>query len=327
MTFEGTYAELLESDTLTGHSLKQHLPINPNPRKATTFIQSQPSSRHNLKNIALKVPVGLFTVVSGVAGSGKSTLVQQVFAQEHPEAINIDQSPLHANSRSSIATYTGIMDRLRQLFAKSSGQPAGFFSSNSTGACPQCHGKGVVSLNLSFMDDVEVECSLCHGTKFKAEVLQYEIRGHNIVDMMQMTVEEAVQFFNDKKIASKLAAVENVGLSYLEIGQTLDTLSGGEGQRLKIAAELQNAGNLYILDEPTTGLHTADTKNLIRIINDLVNAGNTVIVIEHNLDVMRAADWLIDVGPDGGSRGGEIVYQGVPAGVVDCERSITGKYL
>lgn len=177
------------------------------------------------------------------------------------------------------------------------------------------------------MDDVEVECSLCHGTKFKAEVLQYEIRGHNIVDMMQMTVEEAVQFFNDKKIASKLAAVENVGLSYLEIGQTLDTLSGGEGQRLKIAAELQNAGNLYILDEPTTGLHTADTKNLIRIINDLVNAGNTVVVIEHNLDVMRAADWLIDIGPDGGSRGGEIVYQGVPAGVVDCERSITGKYL
>lgn len=327
VTFEGSYAELLESDTLTGRSLKQHLPINPHPRKATTFIESQPSSRHNLKNISLKVPVGLFTVVSGVAGSGKSTLVQQVFAQEHPEAIIIDQSPLHANSRSSIATYTGIMDRLRQLFAKSSGQPAGFFSSNSTGACPQCHGKGVVSLNLSFMDDVEVECSLCHGTKFKAEVLQYEIRGHNIVDMMQMTVEEAVRFFNDKKIASKLAAVENVGLSYLEIGQTLDTLSGGEGQRLKIAAELQNAGNLYILDEPTTGLHTADTKNLIRIINDLVNAGNTVIVIEHNLDVMRSADWLIDIGPDGGSRGGEIVYQGVPAGVVDCERSITGKYL
>lgn len=327
VTFEGSYAQLLGSDTLTGRSLKQHLPINPHPRKATTFIQSQPSSRHNLKNVALKVPVGLFTVVSGVAGSGKSTLVQQVFAQEHPEAINIDQSPLHANSRSSIATYTGIMDRLRQLFAKSSGQPAGFFSNNSTGACPQCHGKGVVSLNLSFMDDVEVECSLCHGTKFKAEVLQYEIRGHNIVDMMQMTVEEAVQFFNDKKIASKLAAVENVGLSYLEIGQTLDTLSGGEGQRLKIAAELQNAGNLYILDEPTTGLHTADTKNLIRIINDLVNAGNTVIVIEHNLDVMRSADWLIDIGPNGGSRGGEIVYEGVPAGVVACERSITGKYL
>ena len=327
VTFTGSYPELLASDTLTGRYLSRHLPINPTPRQPHEFINSQPSSRHNLKNAGLRVPLGLFTVVSGVAGSGKSTLVEQVFAREHPEAVIIDQSPLHANSRSSIATYTGIMDRLRQLFAKDSGQPAGFFSSNSAGACPQCHGKGVVSLNLSFMDDVEVECSLCHGTKYKAEVLQYRLRGRNIVDMMQMTVEEAVAFFNDKKIATKLAAVQNVGLEYLEIGQTLDTLSGGEAQRLKIAAELQKEGQLYILDEPTTGLHSADTENMIRIINDLADAGNTVLVIEHNLDVMRSADWLIDIGPEGGSAGGEVVYAGPAAGVRECARSITGQYL
>lgn len=327
VTFTGTYAELLASDTLTGRALKQQLPLNPHPRSATTFIEGQPTSLHNLKNIALRVPEHLFTVITGVAGSGKSTLVEQSFAVQHPEAVIIDQSALHANSRSSIATYTGIMDRLRQLFAKASGKPAGFFSANSTGACPKCKGKGTVELNLSFMDDVSVTCPLCHGGKFKAEVLDYKIRDHNIVDMMHMTVEEATAFFNDKKISDKLAAVQNVGLGYLQIGQTLDTLSGGEGQRLKIAAELLNAGNLYILDEPTTGLHTADTANMIRIINDLVDSGNTVIVIEHNTDVMRSADWIVDIGPDGGSRGGEIVYAGPVAGIKAAERSITAKYI
>lgn len=327
VTFTGSYNELLASGTLTGNALRQHLPLNAHPRPATTFITSRPSSLHNLNNTQLSVPTGLFTVITGVAGSGKSTLVEQVFAKEHPEAVIIDQAPLHANSRSSIATYTGILDRLRQIFAKETGKPAGFFSANSTGGCPECKGKGTVELNLSFMDNVSVECPTCHGSKFKTEVLDYKIRGLSIVDMMHMTVEEAVAFFNDKKISAKLQAVENVGLSYLQIGQTLDTLSGGEGQRLKIAAELLNDGNLYILDEPTTGLHTADTANMIRIINDLVDQGNTVIVIEHNTDVMRAADWIVDIGPDGGSRGGQIVYAGPVAGIKNIKDSITAEYI
>lgn len=327
VTFTGSYNELLASGTLTGNALRQHLPLNAHPRPATTFITSRPSSLHNLNNTQLSVPTGLFTVITGVAGSGKSTLVEQVFAKDHPEAVIIDQAPLHANSRSSIATYTGILDRLRQIFAKETGKPAGFFSANSTGGCPECKGKGTVELNLSFMDNVSVECPTCHGSKFKTEVLDYKIRGLSIVDMMHMTVEEAVAFFNDKKISAKLQAVENVGLSYLQIGQTLDTLSGGEGQRLKIAAELLNDGNLYILDEPTTGLHTADTANMIRIINDLVDQGNTVIVIEHNTDVMRAADWIVDIGPDGGSRGGQIVYAGPVAGIKNIKDSITAEYI
>ncbi|WP_179394171.1 ATP-binding cassette domain-containing protein [Lacticaseibacillus absianus] len=327
VTFTGTYPELLASDTLTGRALTQHLPINPAPRTPHDWVTSTPSDRHNLQHAQLKVPLGLFTVVTGVAGSGKSTLVQQVFAREHPDAQVIDQAPLHANSRSSIATYTGIMDRLRALFAKASGQPAGFFSANSKGACPTCKGKGVVALNLSFMDDVEVVCPDCDGQKYRPEVLDYRLHGVNIVELMRMTIEEATSFFADAKINAQLAAVQNVGLGYLALGQTLDTLSGGEAQRLKIAAELSQAHRLLILDEPTTGLHTADTANMSRIINDLVDAGNTVIVVEHNLDVMRAADWLIDIGPDGGSRGGRVVYEGPVAGVRACAESITGQYL
>lgn len=219
------------------------------------------------------------------------------------------------------------MDRIRQLFATTSGQSAGFFSANSKGACPTCKGKGTIELNLSFMDNAQVICPDCQGQKYRSEVLQYQLHGHNIVDLMRMTVEEATTVFADKKISTQLEATLNVGLGYLSLGQTLDTLSGGEAQRLKIAAELNQKSDLIILDEPTTGLHSADTANMIRIINDLVDAGNTVIVIEHNTDVMRSADWIIDIGPDGGTRGGEIVYEGPVAGIKTCSVSITAQYL
>ncbi|WP_225046613.1 ATP-binding cassette domain-containing protein [Lacticaseibacillus kribbianus] len=328
VTFTGSYAELLQSATLTGRSLTNQLPVKATPRQPTTFLRSQPSNRHNLQDAVLNVPAGLFTVVSGVAGSGKSTLVEQVFAAEHPEAQVIDQSALHANSRSSIATYTGIGDRLRQLFAKASGQPAGFFSANSKGACPRCKGKGAITLNLSFMDDrFSVVCPDCGGTKFRPEVAAFHLRGRSIVDMMDMTVDEAVSFFNDQKLSALVATIQNVGLGYLALGQTLDTLSGGEAQRLKIAAALMQPASLIILDEPTTGLHVADVANMVRIIDDLVEAGNTVVVIEHNTDVMRQADWLIDIGPDGGTRGGRVLYEGAPAGITACAESITAKYL
>ncbi|WP_334329507.1 ATP-binding cassette domain-containing protein [Companilactobacillus sp. HBUAS59699] len=327
INFTGTYAELLESDTLTGKYLNHDLPLNQQPRTAKDFVSSSKSSLHNLKDIQLSIPKGLFSVITGVAGSGKSTLVEQVFAQENPDAVVIDQSPLHANSRSNSATYTGIMNEIRKLFAQANNVESGLFSYNSKGACPECKGKGVVELNMSFMDNSEIECPKCHGGRFDPAVLQYKFKDKNIVEVMDMTIEEAFSFFDDKKISSKLKNIHNVGLDYLSMGQALNTLSGGESQRLKIAKELNKKGNIFILDEPTTGLHISDTENLIRIINDMVNKGNTVVVIEHNVDVMRSADWIIDIGPDGGSRGGEIMYEGPVAGITEIKKSVTGKYI
>ncbi|MFD1454861.1 ATP-binding cassette domain-containing protein [Levilactobacillus lanxiensis] len=327
ITFTGTYPELLKADTLTSRFLSQSLPINPNPRQPTTFLTSQPSRRHNLKDAVLRVPTGLFTVVTGVAGSGKSTLVEQAFAHDQPDAIQIDQRPLHANSRSNPATYIGVMNDIRKLLATANDVSDSLFSYNSKGACPQCGGKGVVELNLSFMENATVTCSLCHGGRFDPQVLTYTYQGKNIVEILAMTVEEAVTFFAGTKVANKLTHVTNVGLDYLALGQPLNTLSGGEGQRLKIAKELNKRGNLYILDEPTTGLHPSDIKVMIQIINRLVDKGNTVLVIEHNLDIMRSADWLIDIGPDGGDKGGEVLYEGPVSGIHQAERSVTAQYL
>lgn len=327
ITYTGTYEGLLTSDTLTGKYLKNHLPINDSPRPADKFIESSKSSLHNLKNVSLRIPEGLFTVVSGVAGSGKSTLVEQVFSKEYPDSVIIDQTPLHANSRSNSATYTGIMAEIRKLFAEANDVKDGLFSYNSDGACPECNGKGTIEMNLSFMENSEIECPICHGGRYDLKVLDYKLKGKNIVEVMNMTIEEAVDFFEDKKISSKLASIQNVGLDYLSLGQTLNTLSGGESQRLKIAKELNKKGNVFILDEPTTGLHVSDIENIIRIINDLVDKGNTVVVIEHNTDVMRSADWIIDMGPDGGSRGGSILYEGVVSGIKDVAKSYTAKYL
>jgi len=327
ITFTGTYPELLKSETLTAKYLNRHLAIKDAPRLPEKFITSEPSRRHNLKDAILKIPVGLFTVVTGVAGSGKSTLVEQVFAKEHPEAIRIDQRALHANSRSNPATYMGVLNDIRKLLAAENGVSESLFSANSKGACPQCGGKGVVELNLSFMENATVTCSLCHGGRFDPQVLTYQFKGKNIEEIMAMTVEEATAFFAGTKVVAKLKNVLTVGLAYLALGQPLSTLSGGEGQRLKIAKELNKRGNIYILDEPTTGLHPSDIVTIVQIINDLVDKGNTVIVIEHNLDVMRSADWLIDIGPDGGTNGGEVLYAGSVAGVRTIPRSVTGQYL
>ena len=325
--YSGSYAGLLASDTLTGNYLSQKLEINPNPRQVSEFLESSKSSKHNLKNVSLRVPVGVFTVITGVAGSGKSTLVNQVFAKDYPEAIHIDQSAVHTNSRSNPATFSDIMTPIRKVFADANKVSNSLFSYNSDGACSKCNGKGSVELNMSFMDSVEVQCDDCLGTRFGAEVLQYQYKEKNIVDIMEMTVAEALEFFESNDIKRKLASLETVGLSYLTLGQPLNTLSGGECQRLKVAKELNKKGNIYILDEPTTGLHMADVENILTIINKLAHKGNTVIVIEHHLDVIRSADWLIDLGPDGGAGGGEILYEGIPSGISSCERSITANYL
>jgi excinuclease UvrABC ATPase subunit len=325
--YSGSYEGLLTSDTLTALHLGRKTQLNLTTRMPAGFIESGASSLHNLKSVSLRVPLGVLTVVTGVAGSGKSTLVHQVFAQEHPEAVLIDQSPVQANSRSNPATFTDIMTPIRNAFAAASGVPAGLFSYNSDGACPACNGTGVIELNLSFMDKMEVECSTCNGSRFREDVLSYRFKGKTIVDVMAMTVDEAVGFFEAKDVKTKLEGLHRIGLDDLTLGQPLDTLSGGECQRLRLARELHRKGSVFILDEPTTGLHMSDIDNLLRIIDSLVKRGNTVVVIEHNLDVIRRADWIIDMGPDGGSAGGRILYEGPLEGILSCEQSITARYL
>ena len=325
--FEGRYEDLLNTQTLTGTHIGTSLPIKSNPRKSKDFYETKKSSLHNLKNVSLKIPKGVFTVVTGVAGSGKSTLVNGVFAKEYKDAILIDQSAVATNVRSNTATYTGIMDEIRKLFATENNVSAGLFSYNSEGGCLNCKGKGIIETDLSFMDSVETICEDCGGKRFKPEVLTYMYRGKSITDVLDFTIEEAVAFFEQKKIQSQLIHIVDVGLGYMTLGQPLDTLSGGECQRLKLAKELNKKGNIYIMDEPTTGLHMADITSILTIINGLVEKGNTVIVIEHNLDVIRNADWVIDVGVDGGSRGGQILFEGHPEQLKSCGESITAKYI
>lgn len=324
--YAGPYSGLLETDTLTGRYLRERCFPAHEPRPVKEFISSRKSVLHNLKNIALHVPLGVFTVVTGVAGSGKSTLTK-VFLKEHPEAVYIDQSSVHTNSRSNPATFIGIMDFIRSTYAKQHGQPAGLFSYNSIGKCETCNGTGKIELNLSYMDKSEVECSECQGNRYQTAVLAYDYKGKNIVEVMNMTMEEAYEFFDDQKIKKHLEQLITVGLSYLTLGQPLDTLSGGEAQRLKLAKELKTNGKLYVLDEPTSGLHLSDVEHILRILDDLVESGNTVVVIEHHLDVIRHADWIIDLGPDGGNAGGEIIFEGRVNELKHCPESITGRYL
>jgi excinuclease ABC A subunit len=281
------------------------------------------ASVHNLKHVTVDIPTGVLTAVTGVAGSGKSTLINEVFLAQHPDAIVIDQSAVGASIRSNPATYTGMMDDIRRLFAKANGVNAGLFSFNSKGACPNCQGLGVLYTDLAFMEGYKSPCEVCHGRRFSEEVLAYALRGKSIADVLELTAAEAVEFFPEKKLRAILTAVNDVGLDYLKLGQPLSTLSGGECQRIKLATELHKSGTIYVMDEPTTGLHMSDIAHLLEIMDRLVDQGNSVIVIEHNLDVIKNADWIIDLGPEGGSGGGRVIFEGTPADLLDERHSYT----
>jgi excinuclease ABC A subunit len=266
--------------------------------------------------VTVSVPAGVLTVVTGVAGSGKSTLINEVFLPAHPSAMVIDQAAVGASIRSNPATYTGMMDDIRKLFAKANGVNPGLFSFNSKGACPNCQGLGVLYTDLAFMEGFKSPCEVCHGRRFSDEVLGYPLRGKSIADVLDLTASEALEFFPEKKLRAILTAVNDVGLDYLRLGQPLSTLSGGECQRIKLATELHKSGTIYVMDEPTTGLHMSDIAHLLAIMDRLVDQGNSVIVIEHNIDVIKNADWIIDLGPEGGSSGGRVMFEGTPSQLV-----------
>ncbi|GIO70343.1 ATP-binding cassette domain-containing protein [Paenibacillus cookii] len=327
IVYEGSYQGLLEADTLTGIHMKRPLRLKQDCRQPSGKLSIKDATLHNLQNVSVDIPAGVLTVVTGVAGSGKSTLINEVFLSQHPDAIVIDQSAVGVSTRSNPATYTGILDDVRKAFASANKVSPSLFSFNSKGACEHCQGLGVVYLDLSFFESVEMPCEACGGKRFKEEVLAYKLNGKSIADVLEMTVEQALEFFQLKEVVRKLQAMSDVGLNYITLGQPLSTLSGGECQRIKLASELHKKGSIYVMDEPTTGLHMSDIGHLLEIMNRLVDAGNTVIVIEHNLEVISQADWIIDMGPDGGSKGGQVVFEGMPSQIVHAEQSITGRYL
>jgi excinuclease ABC A subunit len=327
IVYEGSYANLLKADTLTGRHMKQSIPLKDSFRTPTGKLPVKNAKVNNLKNVSVDIPTGVLTVVTGVAGSGKSSLISEVFQQQHPEAIVIDQSAVGVSSRSNPATYTGIMDDVRKAFASANKVNAGLFSFNSKGACENCQGLGVVYTDLSFFESVKSPCEICGGKRFKDEVLAYQLNGKSISDVLAMNVEQALEYFEIKEVVRKLQAMSDVGLDYLGLGQPLSTLSGGECQRIKLASELHKSGSIYIMDEPTTGLHMSDIGHLMEVINRLVDTGNTVVVIEHNLQVIKNADWIIDLGPEGGSKGGDVMFEGTPQQLLDCRQSLTSAYL
>ncbi len=327
--FQGSYEALLLSGTRTGNAMKHTEPLKKSPRVPKEFLPVRNAHVHNLKNVSVDIPLGVLTVVTGVAGSGKSSLIRDVFAKQYQDrVVLVDQSPVTATGRSTPATFLGFFDEIRKVLAKENGVDAGLFSFNSKGACPACSGRGQIVTELVFMDPITTVCEACEGKRYSREAMSYQYKGKNIVEILEMSAGDAYEFFKENgKLKKALGAMLEVGLPYLSLGQPLSTLSGGERQRVKLAKDLYKKGNIYVLDEPTTGLHASDVKTVMELLDSLVDRGNTVIVIEHNLDVMKCADWLIDVGPDGGTAGGEIVFTGTPRQMVEYAHTITAEYL
>lgn len=296
-------------------------------RKALGYLKLKNATRHNLKSLNIDIPTGVLVALTGVSGSGKSSLVEEVLSQHGDKVILIDQGQVGANKRGCIATYVGAFDRIRKYFADEHRMHPSFFSFNSHGGCELCRGIGFIEMDMNFLGDVKIKCESCGGSRYKEKVLRYKYKGKNITEVLTMTAAEIRDFFDRPEIKEQMNLLDEVGLDYMEMGQTLDTLSGGESQRLKLASKLQAKGEFYILDEPTSGLHFADVEKLLTLLNRLVDNGNTVLVVEHNLDVIKNADWVIDLGPEGGEEGGQVVAQGTPLQVSQTNNSYTGGYL
>ena len=331
IVFEGSVDELRTSGTLTGKHLDDRASVKTSVRTASGVLEVRGADIHNLRDVDVDIPLGVLTVVTGVAGSGKSSLIGgSVVGRDG--VVSIDQGAIKGSRRSNPATYTGLLEPIRKAFAKANGVKPGLFSANSEGACPNCNGAGVVYSDLAMMAGVSTPCEVCEGKRFQAEVLDYKFGGKDINEVLTMSVAQAEEFFGagDAKLPAAhkiLARLVDVGLGYIKIGQPLTTLSGGERQRLKLATHMGEKGDVYILDEPTTGLHLADVENLLGLLDRLVDSGKTVIVIEHHQAVMAHADWIIDLGPGAGHDGGRIVFEGTPADLIADRSTLTGKHL
>jgi excinuclease UvrABC ATPase subunit len=331
VVFEGTVEGLRASDTITGRHLDDRAALKETVRTASGALEVRGAGTHNLRDVDVDIPLGVLCVMTGVAGSGKSSLIQGSVADRDGMVV-IDQGAIRGSRRSNPATYTGLLDPIRKAFAKANGVKPGLFSSNSEGACPACNGAGVIFTELGVMATVESTCEECEGRRFQAAVLEYTLGGRNIVEALDMSVTQAEEFFGDgearipaaHKILSRLA---DVGLGYLTLGQPLTTLSGGERQRLKLATQMADKGDVYVLDEPTSGLHLADVEQLLGLLDRLVDSGKSVLVIEHHQAVMAHADWIIDLGPGAGHDGGRIVFEGAPADLVADRSTLTGEHL
>ena len=331
LVFEGTVEGLRASDTVTGRHLDDRARVKEHVRTGAGALEIRGADAHNLKNVDVDIPTGVLVVVTGVAGSGKSSLIQGSVAG-HEGVVSIDQTPIRGSRRSNPATYTGLLDPIRTAFAKANGVKAALFSANSEGACPACNGAGVVYTDLGVMATVATTCEECEGRRFQAAVLEYRFGGLNIADVLDLPVVEALRFFGEgeartptaHKVLERLA---DVGLGYLSLGQPLTTLSGGEMQRLKLAAQMADKASVYVLDEPTAGLHLADVAQLLGLLDRLVESGRSVIVIEHHQAVMAHADWIIDLGPGAGHDGGRIVFEGTPSDLIADRSTLTGQHL
>lgn len=326
VTFTGSVADLRASGTPTGRHLDHRAALKPSVRPAKGALAVRGARQHNLRDVDVDIPLGVLTVVTGVAGSGKSSLIYGN-VPAFDDVVMVDQSAIRGSRRSNPATYSGLLDVIRAAFAKANGVKPALFSANSAGACPECQGLGVVFTDLGITSTVSSVCEVCGGRRFTDEVLRYTLHGRNIHEVLSMSVAEAHAFFATGGAHATLGRLVDVGLSYIMLGQALNTLSGGERQRLKLAIRMAKSGTVYVLDEPTTGLHLADVDNLLAMLDRLVDGGNSVIVIEHHLAVMAHADWIIDLGPGAGHDGGRIVFEGTPADLVAAGDTLTGRHL
>ena len=335
VVFEGTVEGLRASGTLTGRHLDDRASLKPSVRTPEGMLEVRKASTHNLQDVDVDIPLGVLVVITGVAGSGKSSLIDGSIVNSRPPrdgVVSVDQAAIKGSRRSNPATYTGLLDPIRKAFAKENGVKPALFSANSEGACPNCNGAGVIYTDLAMMAGVAAPCEVCEGKRFQAEVLEYKFGGKDISEVLAMPVAEATEFFGSGKAETPAAhkildRLADVGLGYLSLGQPLPTLSGGERQRLKLATRMAEKGDVYVLDEPTTGLHLADVEQLLSLLDRLVDSGKSVIVIEHHQAVMAHADWIVDLGPGAGHDGGRIVFEGIPAELVADRSTLTGEHL